>query len=264
MFFSDVFRRNGLCGGTYVEPFAGGASVALHLLFNQFVSRIIINDLDPAIYSFWHSVLNETETLCRLVRDTRITVRQWDNQRSIYSDDDSTLLERGFATLFLNRTNRSGILNGGIIGGRDQLGEWKIDARFNKEGIIKRIERIASHSKEIKLYNLDALILIRRLQKHLHSNDLIYFDPPYFAKGQKLYMNAYAEEDHASVAGAIASLRDVKWIVTYDDVSLIRSLYAGHRSKRFALDYTANSRSIGREVMFWSKGLRLPSKISAT
>lgn len=51
-YFKQIFRDNSLYDGVYVEPYAGGASVALSLLFNEYVSKIIINDIDRSIFAF--------------------------------------------------------------------------------------------------------------------------------------------------------------------------------------------------------------------
>ena len=136
-YFKQIFRENFLYDGIYVEPYAGGASVALSLLFNEYASKIIINDIDRSIFSFWHSVLNNTDELCKLIFDTPVTVDNWEIQRHVQKNKhQQNLLEVGFSTFYLNRTNRSGIISAGIIGGRQQTGEWKIDARFNKKNLI--------------------------------------------------------------------------------------------------------------------------------
>ena len=71
-FFHAIIEENNLSDGYYVEPYAGGASVALSLLFNEYVSKIIINDFDRSIYAFWFSVLNETRKLCELILKTKV------------------------------------------------------------------------------------------------------------------------------------------------------------------------------------------------
>ncbi len=143
-YFKQIYKANSLCGGAYVEPYAGGAAVALSLLIDGYASKVIINDIDLSIYSFWHSVINKTEELCRLIRDTQVDVKTWERQRRIHKErGQHNLLELGFSTFFLNRSNRSGILDAGIIGGKSQSGKWKIDARFNKNELIKRIQRIS-------------------------------------------------------------------------------------------------------------------------
>ena len=167
-YFKQIFKDNLLFDGLYIEPYAGGASIALSLLFNEYASHIIINDIDRSIFAFWDSVLNNSDELCKLILDTPINVKMWDEQKRIQKEKNSyDNLKVGFSTFFLNRTNRSGILNAGIIGGRQQTGDWKIDARYNKKELTERIKRIAQYRDRMTVYNMDALDLIKNLKKEL-------------------------------------------------------------------------------------------------
>lgn len=256
-YFKQIFKENFLYDGVYVEPYAGGASVALSLLFNEYASKIIINDIDRSIFSFWHSVLNNTEELCKLIFDTPVTVDNWEIQKHVQKDKQQQgLLEVGFSTFYLNRTNRSGIINAGIIGGRQQTGEWKIDARYNKKDLISRIERIAQYKDRIELHNSDAVELVKSLRKSLQQKSLFYFDPPYYVKGKDLYLNYYQDNDHQNIADEISKVSNQKWIITYDDVSQIRSLYSKYRNKTFKLSYSAGSENKeGKEIMIFSDNI---------
>ena len=258
-YFRQIIVENNLQNGTYIEPYAGGCSIALKLLIEKDVSRIIINDADRSIYAFWHSVLYETEELCKLISDTKINITNWRKQKLIQKiKGEVTLLELGFSTFFLNRTNRSGILNAGAIGGIKQKGTWKINARFNKEDLKQRIKIIAANKNKITLYNLDALDLIEKLSAEKISKALFYFDPPYYVKGAGLYLNHYECEDHAKVAAAIKALSKEKWVITYDYVLPIRNLYKEYSSIKFTLNYSAAKSSIGTEIMIFSDGLKKP------
>jgi DNA adenine methylase len=256
-YFKQVFKENYLYDGVYVEPYAGGASVALALLFNEYASKIIINDIDRSIYSFWHSVLNATDELCKLILDTPVTIENWERQRFIQKDKQQQgLLEVGFSTFYLNRTNRSGILNAGIIGGRQQTGEWKINARYNKNELIERISKIAQYKNKIDLYNSDAVKLVKSLRNSLPQKSLFYFDPPYYVKGKDLYLNYYQDKDHQDIADEIGKVSNQKWIITYDDVSQIRQLYLNYRKKSFNLSYSAgSSNKVGKEIMIFSDNI---------
>jgi DNA adenine methylase len=255
-YFKQIYKDNLLYDGTYVEPYAGGASVALSLLFNEYASKIIINDIDKSIYAFWHSVLNKTDELCKLIRDTPVNVKTWDEQKFIQREKNRYgLLKVGFSTFYLNRTNRSGILNAGIIGGRQQTGNWKIDARYNKKDLINRIERIANYKDNISLHNSDAVELVRSLKKELPQKTLIYFDPPYYVKGKDLYLNYYNDNDHQEIAKEISQLKRQKWIVTYDNVQPIKKLYNSFRQVKYSLNYSASQRTKGKEVMIFSDNI---------
>lgn len=191
--------------GHYVEPYSGGASVALFLLLEGFVKKITINDKDRSIYAFWHSVLNRTNQLCELIENTEITINEWHKQRAIQNNKEKAdLLELGFSTFFMNRTNRSGIIQAGVMGGMEQNGNYLMDCRFNKQELIDRIRKIASRKRDIKLYKKDAIKLIEMIQhESLDDNTILYFDPPYYLKASSLYMNHYKEESHKEVSEAI-------------------------------------------------------------
>lgn len=255
-YFKRIFRDNFLCDGVYVEPYAGGASVALSLLFNEYVSKIVINDINHSIFAFWYSVLNNPNELCKLINDTPVNIDTWEEQRAIFRGCNKfSLLEVGFSTFFLNRTNRSGILNAGVIGGKKQEGSWRIDARFNKKDLINRIERIATYRDKIKLYNSDAIELVRSLRKTLPPKTLFYLDPPYYVKGKDLYFNYYVDKDHHEIATEISKVKKQKWIVTYDYVPYIRQLYKNYRQVKYTLNYSAARVGRGEEVMIFSDNL---------
>lgn len=257
-FIADTIVENGMAGGVYVEPFAGGASVALTLLFQEYVNKVIINDLDRSIYAFWHVVINDTERLCRRIADTAITVEEWERQREVQlAKDTADLLDLAFSTFFLNRTNRSGIIKGGIIGGKKQTGNWFMDVRFNKEDLIKRIEKISLYSKRIQVYGLEAIDFIRLIEGELDNRTMIYFDPPYYNKGSALYVNYYKHQDHERLAGFIQEL-DKPWIITYDCAPEILEMYADAKKKFLSLSYTAANKKRAYEMIAFSDGLLIP------
>lgn len=253
-----VFRYNNLLDGQYVEPYAGGAGIALALLFEEYASHIHINDLSKRLYAFWHSVLYETEALCTLIQDTEVTMNEWYRQRDIQAQtDEVSLLNLGFSTFFLNRTNRSGILRGGVIGGKDQTGPYKLDARYNKQDLSRRIKRIARYKGRISIYNEDAADFITTIVSTLPNNTLIYLDPPYYIKGQELYENYYRHEDHERISTLVANINQ-KWIVSYDERPEILQFYDGYRHITYHLSYSATERYKGSEVMFFSDDLDIP------
>lgn len=259
--FIDKICVDNNISGHYVEPYAGGASVALYLLLEKRVQKITINDFDRSLYAFWWAVLNRTEALCKMIETTDITVDVWQEMKQVQKNKkNAPLLELGFSTLFLNRTNRSGILNGGIIGGLSQKGDYMIDCRFNKAAIIKRIKLIANHKNKIQLYNLDALELIRIVNKESsNKNTILYFDPPYFLKGPKLYMNSYKEDDHEKVASAIKDINDLHWIVSYDNNSKIKKMYkwvGKNKTLELNIQHSAHTTRLGKEILFFSKTLK--------
>lgn len=263
-YIKRLMKVNRLLDGEYVEPYAGGAGIGLELLFHEYVSRIHINDVSRPVHAFWKAVLNHTDELCKFVIDTPLTVKVWDKQKRILGNaaeqDELTL---GFATFFLNRTNRSGILNGGIIGGRDQTGRWKMDARYNAQ-LVHRITSIARMKDRIHLTRQDALRFLKSGVIRWPEKTLIYLDPPYYVKGRDLYYDFYEPKDHARVAEFVrASIKLQRWIVSYDNEPAIRELYKGSPHIVYDIGYSARSSRQGSEVMFFGDGLKVPSIVGS-
>lgn len=254
----ELLRYNRLEHGRYVEPFAGGCGLALALLYGGHTAEIHINDLDPAIWSFWHCVLNETEALTEMVVSTKPTIEEWHVQRAINrAQDHSDPLALGFSAFFLNRTNRSGIIKGGgVIGGLNQTGNYKLDCRYNADDLSRRINRMRRYRDRITLTNLDAVELLKSY-KNDDSGTFLFIDPPYFAKGSGLYTNYYKPDDHDTLSKTVLSL-NCPWIVTYDDVTQIRELYRSRRQFSFDIAYSLQNKRTGNEIMVASKGLRIP------
>lgn len=258
-FVAAVIKRNSLSDGLYVEPYAGGAAVAWELLLTGVVRRVAINDISRPVFAFWRSVLEQTDELAALITDTPIDVATRDRLKAVLnSPDDASELELGFAMFFLNRTHRSGILNGGVIGGRDQTGKWKIDARYNKNDLIRRIERIAAARRRIELTNLDAVEFVKSKSPAWPAKTLVYLDPPYYEKGSQLYYDYYSDRDHQEVAQAVRTLSKVHWLVSYDDVLPIQEMYGGTPALQYTIGYSARNVLRGREAMFFSDGLVIP------
>lgn len=255
-----LLEENGLIGGHYIEPFAGGAGVALQLLLTERVSSIHINDFDPAVYAFWKSCTEQPEELCKLIHDTPVTIQEWHKQREIMLNPSKSisLIDLGFATFFINRTNRSGILTAGVIGGKAQAGKWKLTERFNKINLIKRIHRIADYSKTIKVTNLDAAKMLDELSNKAPEKSLIYLDPPYYLKGQELYRNFYEHEDHVRIAEKIKNIKKSQWIISYDNNKEIANIYKEYRQKIFDLQYSAQQKRVSSEIMIFGNTIQIP------
>lgn len=261
-FVNDLLRTNDLLQCVYCEPFAGGAGIACRLLLNGTIAEAWINDIDPAIYAFWHSVLNSTEQLCDRVGRTKVDVAEWHRQRHIYAKERANLLDLGFATLFLNRTNRSGILKGGVIGGLKQTGKYAIDCRFGRDELVRKIRRIALYREQIHLTCVDACRYISSNLKKLPQHALVNVDPPYYRAGPDLYTNAYRHQDHLSLAKEVLKMPH-RWMLTYDDVPEIRSMYAELTHYRKTLTYYAQVKRSAAELLILSRGLVPPAMLLA-
>lgn len=255
-FMEQLIIQNTVDPPIYVEPFAGGAGLALELLFNGNVERIMINDLDPAIYSFWYSITNE-ETFylfINRVNEVDININEWKIQKDIYMHQDiHNKLELGFATFFLNRCNRSGILKAGPIGGQKQNGNYRIDCRFNKDRLIPLLRKIYDNRNRIDVTNLNAEEFIEYIDMN-YDNLFIYLDPPYVDKGYQLYKNSFTKEDHVSLSKKIKKLKN-KWFVTYDNTDLIKELYSDCKTEIFNIQYSAGSKRVENEIAVYSDSI---------
>lgn len=260
---AKVMHTNNLVGGHYLEPYAGGAGVALILLIDGIVEKIHINDADPAVAVFWRIATQQSVVLSNMVANEPVTMEAWHHWKSVMLGEVlATELERGFATLFMNRTNRSGILKAGVIGGKAQTGTYKLGERFMRDELCKRLERIGCHASAIHVYEEDAHQLLMRCHKFLPTKSLVYLDPPYYVKGAGLYRNFYKHEDHVQIARLLGSTRFRRpWVVSYDNIDEIRAMYAYAHSFTYGLHYTAQRRYTGSEVMFFSERLTLPVQV---
>jgi DNA adenine methylase len=255
-----LITKNNLADGCYAEVYAGGAAVAMSLLIDGYVSQVIINDVDLAIYAFWSTVLNQPEELSKLITDTPVDMRQWYRQKAVQADVlNHSPLELAFSTFFLNRTNRSGILRGGVIGGKNQTGKWKLDARYNKINLVRRIQQIARRADQISVVNLDAAKFIRTVIPKLPRKTFVFMDPPYYTKGKDLYEHHYAHEDHVRIAKVVKAYVKRPWLISYDDTPQIQQLYRGFLQQSYKLSYSAQDRYKGAEVLIYSERLFVPS-----
>jgi DNA adenine methylase len=259
-FVIDLARANDLYGGVYAEPFAGGAGIAWRLLLNGDMTEVWLNDIDPALFAFWDTVVHRPDSICERILRTKITMAEWRRQRTVIADPNASSLDLAFATLFLNRTNRSGILKGGVIGGKDQLGAYKLDCRFNKDELIRKIQRIHIYREVIKVTRLDAEKCLKKWVKELPRRALINIDPPYYTQGRDLYLSFYNPEDHSRLAQVVKSMK-VPWMLTYDDAPEIEALYAGLPMYRKSLVYYAQVKRRAAELLVLAPHLRPPASL---
>jgi DNA adenine methylase len=257
-----VIRINRLGDVHYVEPFAGGGGLALALLFHGYARAIYLNDIDKAVYAFWHSATKHTDELCKRIEQVKVTMPEWERQQDVFRNANAhSLKDLGFAALFLNRTNRSGILKGGVIGGKAQSGKWRMDARFSKKMLIDKISMIGRHKNRIHISNMDALAVIKENIPLIKKNGFVYLDPPYFKKGQDLYENYYNEQDHKEIAVIIQKSISHPWIVSYDNEHTIREYYSRSTQITYGISYSAGAHYKGSEIMCFSPRLKIPPVI---
>lgn len=259
-FVANIFYENDLIGINYAEPYAGGSGLALRLLYEGYVNHIYINDLDKSVYAFWYSILNHTDEFCQWIEGLDVTIENWNKFKEIQRDPNTVdFLTLAKSTFFLNRTNISGVLKGGVIGGQEQKGNFKINARFKKDDLIERIQRIELIKNRISISNLDGLTFLSKLNKK-REDIFIYLDPPYLQKGADLYMNFYTKEDHRKLSKFVKRMSR-KWMVSYDNHSFILNLYSNKNKIKYKLSQSASNR-IGDELLIFSDNMRFQESIS--
>lgn len=260
---ASLIEYNGLRGCTYAEPFAGGAGLAMKLLLRGDVSRVILNDLDPAVYSIWETILHRPDQLCEFIQSVPVTMETWERCREEHASAKGPSFELGKAAFFLNRTNRSGILAGGVIGGKGQTGRYKLDARFNRDDLCRKVLAISSRSMDIRLYHVDARDFLQDVAPTLGDESLLYLDPPYVEKGPGLYEYRLSADDHRGLAKALKEYSG-KWALTYDADALVDELYTPSHAwpittSGIKVGYsTAKSRDVATERLVLGPGMRMP------
>jgi len=260
-FMSRLFYENQLLGCGYAEPYAGGAGLALRLLFEGYVDHIYINDLDKSIFSFWKAVIDYPDDLCEWINNVDISIINWKKYKDIQINSELAKdFELAKSTFFLNRTNVSGVIKGGVIGGQSQKGKYKIGARFNREELIGRIQRIKQVKERISVSNFDGIRFVEKLDKR-KEEILIYLDPPYFQKGARLYMNSYSKYDHELLSKKIRHLKK-KWLVSYDNHDFVLNLYSEQRKVVHKISQSASNR-VGDEIFIFSATLNINESINA-
>lgn len=258
---SSLFYENRLIGVRYAEPYAGGAGLALRLLFEGYVDQIYINDFDKSIYAFWKTIIDKPDEFCKWIDDVEVSIENWRKYRQIQNRaKDVNYFELAQSTFFLNRANVSGVIKGGVIGGFEQTGRYKIGARFNKKDLIDRIQKIKNVKNRILVSNLDGIQFIKKLDKK-KEEILIYLDPPYYQKGAELYMNFYSQEDHKKLSVHVQELRK-KWIVSYDNHEFILNLFAEERKLVHTLSQSTSNR-VGNELFIFSEEINFMDSIKA-
>ena len=260
-FFVDLFHKNGLQDIVYAEPYAGGAGAAINLLLDGHVNEIVINDANIGIYSFWNALVNESDRFIQTINAVPVTLAEWYKQREVLQRSTKPSFELGVATFFMSRTNRSGVIFGGAIGGsteeKQNKAKYKIDCRFNKQDLIQRLKIISANKRRIKVANEDALAFLRQLD----NNVFVYLDPPYYVKGKSLYMNHYTNKDHKELASFLQNEAHFNWVLSYDDAPQIREMYADSDLYRFPLKYTMRKKQIGYELLTHSCNLQFPENM---
>lgn len=257
---ASILKENRLTQKIYAEPYAGGCGLALSMLFEGHMHELQLNDIDRSIYALWHTILTSHQDLIDIIESTDVTMEEWYLQREVQNKKNTVdLIKLAYSTLFLNRTNRSGIIiKAGVIGGKGQAGNYKLDCRFNKQTLIQKIRRIAKYSHRIQFSNMDAIEFMQKTDQMYTGKIFFCIDPPYFEKGADLYTNSYSKDDHQAVANTILHLNN-PWLLTYDNKPEIQSLYETKVQRRFYLNYSAARKRVATELLVKSDNIMLPT-----
>lgn len=245
--FADLIAGLGLSSAVYVEPYAGGAGAGIALLRERRVSRLVINDIDPAVYCFWRSVVQQNRDFVEWLAEVPLTLDEWQRQREVYRSGTTDVFALGRAFFYLNRTNRSGVLNAGVIGGKAQGGRYRIDARFNRATLTGRLTAIGEMAGCIDVTDLDGRSIIQ--QYGGQTSTFMYIDPPYVQAGSQLYLNAFEGRDHQALARIVQEISTAHWLLTYDLTPFVERLYADHFQARLELNYSARYPGRAQELV---------------
>jgi len=264
-FLEDLIDLNDLRGCRYFEPYAGGAGAALTLLENKVVEEIHINDADPRVFAFWTAVLNDTDHFIETMLSVPLNLKEWHRHRAVCAAPHAhSSFDLGFSAFYMNRCNRSGVMSGaGPIGGLEQTGKWKLDARFNRQGLAHRISQLGMKRDRIHIYGLDAIAFLKSSlpSGKARRKVFVYLDPPYVNKGQRLYLNSYAAKDHADVARYLLKQKALTWLMSYDDTELIRDLYRDLNIFKLPIRYSLQEKKSASELIISPSAMTLPRAV---
>ena len=252
----------GYTGFEIVEPFAGSASVSIDLVSSGICSKATLIERDPLLYAFWHAVFFDTQRLCNKIKELSVNLATWHELRpllTIKSPDEHELLDLAVAGLFFNRTNFSGVLHAGPIGGQQQKSAYKINCRFNKDDLIVRIRAISKLKDRVAVIFSDALEYLENQKSLNNLNRFYYIDPPYFVQGEKLYRYSFELPQHKQLAKVLRELK-APWLLSYDKHAVIEMLYERYVSSGFEFKYSSKTRKVERE--FLVTNIKLPKKFS--
>lgn len=217
---------------TLVEPFAGGAAVSITLLQKSIIEQAYISEIDPLIVAFWEATLNRTEELIEIVLSMSVDLETWHYMRGYLQEKSTTnldVVELAAAFLFLNRTSYSGIIKAGPLGGKDQRSRYKINCRFNKPRIAKKIEAIGELKGRLNVIKSDGLELMEKMASSRFESIVFYVDPPYYGAGKDLYRHYFTDKEHIELSVFLESV-DKPWLLSYDNADFIKELYK-HKTK---------------------------------
>jgi DNA adenine methylase len=253
-YIAAALAENDLQPDFFVEPYAGGASVSLELLYLDLVGRIVIGDSDPMVNAFWETVVTDVDWLCEQVESISLDLKTWEHMKQTNFRARRKL---ALACLYLNRTSFNGALHEGAgpIGGKAQSSEYDIGCRFPRKRLVSRLRKCAKLADRIDVAPAqDAMITVRNARDRARREDastFFYLDPPFWAKSRFLYRHSFTDLAHDRLADQLHWLHD-HFLLSYDPAPKIVELYTGHTAGTVAeieLLYSGSSRSAGTEIV---------------
>jgi len=208
-------------GGTFGELFFGGGAITFKLLKLGVLESILINEIDPSLARLWNAVI---KTPCRL----RSGVRAVKPSVDLFLRAKDRVLRgvgSGLEAMIVNRMSYGGRgVKANPQGGLKQDSEYKIDCRWKPEALCRNISTCSRllNSVDIvggKCHSEDYSIW-------LNSPHLMYLDPPYWEKGEGLYLHSFDEEEHERLRRELG--HRINWILSYNNVPETQLMYNGY------------------------------------
>jgi DNA adenine methylase len=263
-YVAGVIEENFLTGCSFYEPFAGGSAVSLELLRLGYINTTTLLERDPLIYAFWWCVCNQFDDFLAAIRAAKVDLDTWNSLLPLREVDNPqkteySLLQLGVAGLFFNRTNFSGVMGAGPIGGLSQKSKYKIDCRFNKDSITASLNALRPLAARIKIEFADSLQWLSENSSRLNPQEsFVYVDPPYYGQGKKLYRHFFNDEQHKTLAELLTKA-SYPWLLSYDDAPFVRELYANAKLQPIYLDYRVKSSRLAQEIVL--SNLEIPPPV---
>lgn len=229
-FIKKTFEINKIHPSIFIEPFAGGASVALQMLQENLTDQIILVDVDPWITSFWQTVFFDTDWLVEQIYSIDVTIEKW---HELKGSNPTSTRDQALTCFFLNRTSFSGILEASVgpIGGKEQKSIYKIDCRFMRDTLSNRIRQASLFKERVHaIWNCSWIEGIRKVRSEQENGKVprsglfFYLDPPFFEEAYALYRFYFTEKDHLELRDYLLTLKD-NWLLSYDSAEQVNLLY---------------------------------------
>jgi DNA adenine methylase len=262
-YLERVLTHNKFLPQVLVEPFVGGGNIFLNFLSHHEGSTAVIADKDELVYSFWKTLFSDPKYLVNFIRKAKVNLKTFDYYRYISSHSTGFSRRQLAETcLFLNRTSFSGILNdsAGPIGGREQKSIYKINCRFGRKNLIKKIKNISAFKNRVVILPYsweETLKYVATKIEYKNASLLFYLDPPFYKKADQLYRYHFDDITHKNLRDRLVKL-EYPWILSYDRVKEIQNLYSAFTRINISMPYSINSPAKRLEKELIITPLKLP------